>query len=168
MSHQPSAQEINHGLEYLNQLGALYGMALLPEDLFPKVSLKKSSASVVEDLGKMFVLAEQSIKAIRDYDALLHKGEGPIAGSTETLQRLHKYLSNWTPISRWLRVLIAAERRWQQNLTIIAGAVPQQHELVALLKDSSQEREELLRDVRGTLVSVHHHRNASYAIPVPL
>lgn len=168
MSHQLSAQEINHGLEYLNQLGALYGMALLPEDLFPKVSLQKNSTSIVEDLGKMFTLVEQAIKAIRDYDALLQKGEGPVARSTETLKRLHKSLSSWTPISRWLRVLIAAERRWQQNLNMIAAAAPQQHEVVALLRDSSQEREELLQEVRGTLVSVHHLRNASYAIPVPL
>lgn len=168
MSDQPSAQEINHGLEYLNQLGALYGMTLLPEDTLPKMSLKKFSASMVEDLGRMFNFAERSIHAMRDYDALIQRGEGPIAHSTETLLRLHRRLNSWTPISRWLRVLIAAERRWQRNLGIIGAAVPQQNEVMALLKDSSQEREEMLWDIKKSLTSLHELRNASYAIPVPL
>ncbi len=168
MSLTASAQEINHGLEYLTQLGALYGVTHLADDLFPGVSLKIPAQAVVEDLGRMFIMAEQSINAMRDYDALLLKGEGPIAISAETLKRVHLKLSRWTSFSRWLRLLLAAERRWQKNLRYLASAVPKNRSMIDLLKASSEEREALLLEVKDSLSATYLERNSSYAIPVPL
>jgi len=135
---------IYNAYNYLTQLSVLYAEAATVATGTPEAAFwGELSDQLVADLGEVYVAWEAAAAAGRAAGGASLKEVAlgrQVACASRRLAALAAGMNVWTPVSRWERIMLLAEKRWQRTLERILSLAPAGEAGLGLLLASSCAR----------------------------